>query len=257
MSQATTLEAMPQDGAGNPQSGRPDSLPERPVEERVGPDEYVGIFVFFCLCGLIWLRFETSNIPGPAWLPYVAAFVGFVASDFFSGLVHWGFDTWGAPTTPIVGEAFLIPFREHHVDQKEITRHGFVETNGNNCLITIPVLGGSFLIPCDVWWGAAAVMAILWLCVGTFGTNQFHKWAHSDNPHALIRLAQRVGLILSPEHHAVHHSAPYCKHYCITTGWLNPLLDRVQFYRHAERLITWMTGVQPRADDLKNAVRQS
>ena len=34
-----------------------------------------------------------------------------------------------------------------------------------------------------------------------FCTNQFHKWAHTKNPARWVRLLQRAGLILSPEHH--------------------------------------------------------
>ena len=48
---------------------------------------------------------------------------------------------------------------------------------------------------------------------------------------------QRRGIILSAEHHDIHHESPYDTYYCITAGFWNPLLDRTRFFERTERLI--------------------
>jgi hypothetical protein len=213
------------------------------------------------ICGMIatgtvgsWLLvriLSAAHVSG-WWLP-LAALVGILASDFASGFVHWMFDTWGSVDTPVVGRLAIRTFRHHHVDAKAITRHDFIETNGHNVSLSLlPVTVGVFLVRpesatlLEVFIG----MALLSLAVFNGFTGQIHKWAHTDSPPRLVRLLQRARLVISPDHHSPHHSAPYTRSYCITVGWLNAPLRAVRFFETLERIITWMTGAIPREDDL-------
>jgi hypothetical protein len=38
-------------------------------------------------------------------------------------------------------------------------------------------------------------------------------------------------------HHQIHHDTPHDKYYCITVGWMNPLLHRLRFFRFLEWLV--------------------
>ena len=150
----------------------------------------------------------------------------------------------------MIGNALLRPFREHHVDQKAITHHDFVETNGNNCLICVPAGIGALFVPLDEPWVFFLMAWLQWSMLWVFGTNQFHKWAHMDRPSPVVAFMQRWHLILPPAHHAIHHTAPYATHYSITTGWMNRPLAAIRFYRGLEWVVSSVSGLVPRADDI-------
>jgi len=154
-----------------------------------------------------------------AWLP-LAALSGWLLADLLSGLVHWALDTFGSVRTPVLGPAFIRPFREHHADPAAMTRHDFVEVNGASCLGCLPLLGLCFLVD--------GFLHSLLFCtsLGILITNQCHKWAHADAP-AAVRLLQRLGLILNAEEHAKHHTPPYNSHFCTASGWLNRPLNAI------------------------------
>src|SRR5262245_37295079 len=204
--------------------------------------------IAFVFGSLIWIAFRIAAAAHGAgdWIGIALAAVGgYIVSDVLSGIEHWAGDTVGDESTPIFGPNFVRPFRYHHVDPEDITRHDFVETNGNNCIVAAPVLLlVLFLLPETTGFLFYTSVVIACTALFVFATNQFHKWAHTKNPAPWIRLLQRANLILSPEHHVVHHTAPRDKYYCITVGWMNPVLDKIRFFRFVEAVIT---RINPRA----------
>jgi plasmanylethanolamine desaturase len=213
--------------------------------------EGTGIVAFFVLAG--WAIVGITRTAQAAHIDYAwlfaasAVFCSLLAADFFSGFVHWAADNWGDPKWPVLGPGFIQPFRHHHVDPQDITRHGFVELNGNNCIVSLPVFwlatyaSDSMPGAAGLFWGTFCVGVAFWV----FGTNQFHSWAHDDAPPRLVRLLQKAGLILSPRHHDVHHIAPHHRNYCITNGWMDTPLSWLRFFPIIEWVIARITGVRP------------
>jgi ubiquitin-conjugating enzyme E2 variant len=203
--------------------------------------EIAGIIGLFALLAHVaWRLVLGISSVGQALAVLGLVTLGYFVTDFISGFVHWAGDTLGSETMPILGAHFVKPFRFHHVDQKDITRHDFIETNGNNCILSVGLmLHVAILMPRTpgffFYYGALMFSIALF----TLGTNQFHKWAHAEPAELgpVVRGLQRAGLILSPEHHKTHHTAPFETYYCITHGMLNPLLARARFFRRAEALV--------------------
>jgi Lipid desaturase domain len=216
--------------------------------ERVRPEtsrghyllEIFGILCFALLALLIAVELYGGVLRfGDLWLAPILLVLAYLAADFLSGFVHFLADNFGSYDTPILGPNFIEPFREHHVDPKGIVGNDFVDANGNNSLATLPfMLFVWIVVPLETWYyGYLFGTFFLFLCLAAFLTNQFHKWAHMDEPPALVGWLQARGVILSQEHHDIHHESPYDTYYCITAGFWNPLLDRIRFYERTERLI--------------------
>ena len=158
----------------------------------------------------------------------LALFTGYLIADLASGLVHWFCDSYLAEDTPLIGPLLIHPFREHHRDPLGITRHGFLELNGNNCLAMIPLLAWAtqFQAPLDSGLALFLQASLLALALAILGTNQFHRWAHDRSSGALVEWLQRHRLILSPEQHRSHHRN-HSRCFCITCGWMNGFFDDV------------------------------
>lgn len=165
-----------------------------------------------------------SWVSAPALV--VSALAAYAVSDLLSGLVHFLFDNFGTPSTAVIGQKFVKPFRDHHTDPMAMTHGDFIAVNADNFFACLPVL-----VPCyfllNVERHPYVGTFLLAVMAGTIVTNQIHKWAHLPEVPRFVRAAQRHGIVLSAEHHARHHTAPFDTHYCITWGRLDPVLDRV------------------------------
>jgi ubiquitin-conjugating enzyme E2 variant len=156
---------------------------------------------------------------------------------------------------PLLGRRFVHPFRVHHVNPEDFLRRRFLDTNGDVSMLSIPFLAAAHVLPLTTNWGQLAAAFMSAFCAVVLPTNQVHQWAHMPRPPRVVRWLQDRGMILSRREHSRHHCSPFARNYCIATGWCNPLLERIQFFRRLERIVARLFGLQPRADD--SAFRQS
>jgi ubiquitin-conjugating enzyme E2 variant len=182
----------------------------------------IALFALLALWGLARLA-AAAGWALPA-LVLAAAPLAWLASDLLSGLLHWACDSFGSAGTPLIGRAFIAPFRAHHADPEGMTRHDFVETHGASCLAALPLLVAALLVPP----GFAQALLLL-TALGALATNQCHKWAHMAEGATprVVHWLQRRRIVLPREEHRRHHTAPFDTHFCMSCGWLNGSFDRL------------------------------
>jgi ubiquitin-conjugating enzyme E2 variant len=112
------------------------------------------------------------------------------------------------------------------------------------------LLAAGIIIVGIAWFlGSLSWKVWLFAMIGV-NANQIHKWAHAPGTApGWVRLLQRIHVLQSPSHHAGHHHDSKNRRYCVITEALNPLLDRVGFWRTLESVLVPL-WTAPRRSDL-------
>jgi TMEM189-like protein len=213
---------------------------------------------FLNLLVLSWAVARLAGQLSAAWQPallagcLIAFGVATFAADLTSGLLHWAFDTWFSTTKGAFRRMVSI-VREHHVKPDEIFSFRFATDSG-----MLSWFGGSgafVLLMASRLVGDRPVLVVsLCLAAVVYSLDvalmfEYHKWGHRRRRGRMARAAQRCGLLLSPDHHLRHHRGAHDSHYCLINGLADRTLGEWGLFRGLERLISAVTGVQPRAED--------
>ena len=159
-------------------------------------------------------------------------------ADLVSGVVHWAEDSYGFETTPVIGPWVVGPNLLHHRDASAFVRLGWFASSWDLLAVGAAILAIAALAGALTWHVG------LFVLLGA-NANQIHKWNHmrrASVPPA-IRLLQRLRLLQSWRHHAQHHRGTKDSHYCVITEVLNPLLDRIGWWRMLEKVLTPLLGL--------------
>ena len=166
-------------------------------------------------------------------------------------MVHWATDTWFSEKQ--FGRLIAIA-REHHTHPSHILGYRFLENatlgSAPSALLIGPLAIVIAFLPRTEFLYAVMILFLLISLTLLFGTS-LHNIGHRKVRSPVLKLAQKLRLVITPAYHHVHHSGNQTTRYCTVNGWANPLLDRLGFWRAAERLINAATGAVPRDDDVR------
>ena len=164
-------------------------------------------------------------------------------ADFITGLVHWWEDAYAKPDWPVLGPLVAAPNLLHHRDPRAMTRVPWWRN------LDVPMTAGLLAMGALVAFHMLRWPIALAILLAAF-TNLVHRWAHQSPAEngRLVTWMQAKGLIQSRAQHALHHRWPRRSHYCPLTNTLNPVLERLDFWRRLERTILRLTGLRRRRE---------
>jgi plasmanylethanolamine desaturase len=177
-------------------------------------------------------------------LTYVPIFVAAVVlADFISGLVHWAEDAYARADTPIIGRWIANANIEHHAKPRAFVARSWLSSSWDLLLVGTGIIAFT-------WWTETLSWAVWVFVLFAVNANQIHKWAHQnprENP-LLVTWLQRARLLQTQRHHARHHSGKKNTHYCSITNFVNPVLERLNFWERVERFNEFAFGLKRRPD---------
>ena len=167
-------------------------------------------------------------------------FLIWIASDFLTGLVHWWQDTYGNPTWPIIGKYVVKPNLKHHHNPRAMITVSYWNRAGASIVTAILIIVALLFFNADSW------QIILLFAFSSQG-NEIHAMAHRTNREngKVIMFLQKIGIIQRRKTHGWHHKAPYDTNFCVMTEYLNPTLNRLQFFDRLEKLVFMLFRIKP------------
>jgi hypothetical protein len=164
-----------------------------------------------------------------------------IAADFLAGAVHWFEDRYLDEHTPILGKLVGGPNVMHHFKPMAMLEGNYIERNYTTFVPALIGLLATWILDGPLW---------LLLMFGFVSqANEIHAWSHrAGKAWWPIRMMQETGIVQSAKHHAEHHRSPHQIRYCVMSEWLNPLLDRMQFWVGCEWLVMVAFGLYPLDD---------
>lgn len=167
----------------------------------------------------------------------VSILLAWLFADFITGVVHWAEDRLlDKPSRFKFLNAVKADNQLHHWKPTAMLRFTVSENINTSVVIAWPLALALFFAsaPVAIWLG---------VFLSGFG-NIVHRWAHTPATqlNGVIRFLQAIGFFVPSKSHWRHHfnksglirSSQAVDRYCVMTAYLNPILDRVKFFRFLE-----------------------
>lgn len=175
-----------------------------------------------------------------AYIP-LAITITYFLSILFTGILHFVFDNYFSPNTPIIG-VVVHEFREHHTDPGRIARRDILQSIEHAVIPTIAInimllfINNPFIIQFLIGFSIFSIL-----------TNIVHRYNHlkpGTRMPLFIEWAQKLKLIQNNQEHNIHHAAPYTTSFFILSDIFNPYFNKKDIFRKITVIVKSLTGVK-------------
>lgn len=166
-----------------------------------------------------------------------------VLADLVSGLVHWFEDVYVHRNMPLLGKwlgKVAEENRLHHDKPRAFLAKSWWQSSWDLLLIGALVLLAA-------WWLGMLTLSVWVFTVLSVNANQLHKWTHQNSAEKgwLVHGLQKLRVLQTPREHGRHHQGAKNSHYCVITNFVNPVLEKLQFWRRLEWVLAHTVGLKP------------
>ena len=207
-----------------------------------------GVVLLLALCSVISIF---THFPFFTWAWYLfQVLLLWIAADFITGIVHWWEDTYGNPNWPILGKHVVEPNLVHHKQPTKLLE-GSYWNRINTSVFAAAIIGlVLWVLGLHSW---QMIVCLLFCAQG----NEIHAMSHRPDRFngKIVLFLQKIGIFQSKKMHRWHHKAPYETNFCIMSDFVNPVLNKVGFWRKLEWLILKIFKIDVlRASDVRNGL---
>lgn len=228
---------------------------------------------FAILLFVVSLALNSRWLLGPLdWTVVPALLIGWFLADLASGVIHMALDYLPCPPGIGLGTMFhyqgsresddylalrretlakigpfqrlVFDFKNHHPRPDALGRRSFLTLVGSTIFaVGLPVSLllniASVVWPVPAWFMAGATS----LLVGGVLAQYFHGTLHRDEIPGIVRLMRRLGLLMTPAAHQIHHDSLQ-RDFATNCGWSNPFINPVFRFLHRRGVLT-DRGLEP------------
>lgn len=190
---------------------------------------------------------------GTAALDVVGLGVGYMAADVASGILHHWADQYADPESKNqFARRFAKQAQRHHYHPTGLGDYTLSAWANPVSLVSWAPLAAANMLNLPAPILAAGLTTVL-------GTNIYglfhmysHKNAHGDPKEGwqkweakTVRTMQKLGLAIGNKEHATHHRLPWNSDFCIVSGQMNKVFDKIGFWPKYEKAVFSLTGKAP------------